>query len=695
VKELKKYPFSKKAVSAMLAATVALSPFVPTSTPFQPTTVEAATTVTDAYNRLNLIYSKLTAPQIAAYRTAGEALTKFTPEDWNSILTTEQSTKMKAALVGRDVTAEEVVAKFASLVFDTTKADVVSKLTTYKASNEYAEFVRIMGEGKTTTANDTTIDTILQLVVDAEKEVWNLGEVEVLSAIASGTIETKTIEIRKKLIDNNAGYAKLNSDLGNKLGTSLEGLFEMNDRILTKLASKELITPTQLNELKVAFAVAAFKAGNPNTGDGTTTIPTIPTIPTTPTLPVDNSHLPVGSYEVKNETSASGVVEVTTVVLDAKVAGLVNLITADKNTLVLNLEKAANGQVSKAQLPASLFTEALKKNPNAVIVIKTADGSYSVPAAQINVTQTAEKLGVAVKDVKFNVYVNTVTAPANNKLKLASKVIDYTLEAVAGTKKETISTFSTYVDRTVNGATAFNTNNSVAVKFNADGTVSSIPTLFKDKEATIKSLTNSTYAIVENNLTFPDVDNKKSWAENYIETLANKLIIQGKTDGKFAPGEEMTRAQFTVLLVKALGLPGGKYEQKFKDVKEADWFNLNGELAAAIKTGIIQGKPDGRFAPNEKITRTQAAIMLNRAMKLDFLKYDMAKLDKTKKVTDFKDTVKLDAEAKASIEAIYQAGIISGKPDGTFDPKGNTRRDQMAKMLAEFLISAKLMNEIK
>jgi hypothetical protein len=44
---------------------------------------------------------------------------------------------------------------------------------------------------------------------------------------------------------------------------------------------------------------------------------------------------------------------------------------------------------------------------------------------------------------------------------------------------------------------------------------------------------------------------------------------------------------------------------------------------------------------------------------------------------------------------IYQAGIASGKTDGTFDPKGNTRRDQMAKMLAEFLISAKLMNEIK
>jgi hypothetical protein len=664
VKKLKKYPFSKKAVSAMLAATVALSPFVSTSIPFQPTTVEAATSVTDAYNRLNQIYNLLDK---AAFRTAGEQLTKFTVQDWSSILTVEQKAKMKASLEGRDVTPEEVVKKFSELVFDTTKATVEAKIASYEASKEYKEFERIMGAG--------TTNLILQFVVDAEKELWKKEPAVIIAAVTTGKIEELTIQIRNDLIQNpdNKEYADLNAALGTKLGTSLEGLFEMNNLVIAKLESKGYINSNQVSALKNAFVLAAVEAGNPNTGNpgnggstggGSTTTP------------------PTGN-------------EVTTVITDANVATLVNQITADNNTLEINLEDVANGQVAKAQLPASLFTEALKKNPNAIIVIKTKDGSYRIPASQINVAQAAEKLGVAVKDVKFNVYVNAVNAPANNKLKLASKVIDYTLEAVAGTKKETISTFSTYVDRTINGATAFNTNNSVAVKFNADGTVSSIPTLFKDKEATIKSLTNSTYAIVENNLTFPDVDNKKSWAENYIETLANKLIIQGKTDGKFAPGEEMTRAQFTVLLVKALGLPGGKYEQKFKDVKEADWFNLNGELAAAIKTGIIQGKPDGRFAPNEKITRTQAAIMLNRAMKLDFLKYDMAKLDKTKKVTDFKDTVKLDAEAKASIEAIYQAGIISGKPDGTFDPKGNTRRDQMAKMLAEFLISAKLMNEIK
>jgi hypothetical protein len=649
VKELKKYPFSKKAVSAMLAATVALSPVLTTGNVFQPTTVEAATadfdTVTKLVEYLDSIYGLLSKDEKTALDTARNQLNTIVWEDYADDISADPTTNLDAK--------KELIGAILDIIVSTNVLQLEGKIETFRETQ--ADRVDLVF------GSDVTVDQILDFL--AQAEINYLAELKKLNLdnSVSDTVLLVTLVDAMKATKNSS---TANEAFGDKF-------FAVVDPVKTLLVLSSIPQITNLNADAKAALISALKKVQPakdpepgSTGGGSTTIP------------------PTGN-------------EVTTVITDTNVATLVNQITADNNTLEINLEDVANGQVAKAQLPASLFTEALKKNPNAIIVIKTKDGSYRIPASQINVAQAAEKLGVAVKDVKFNVYINAVNAPASNKLKLASKVIDYTLEAVAGTKKETISTFSTYVDRTVNGATAFNTNNSVAVKFNADGTVSSIPTLFKDKEATIKSLTNSTYAIVENNLTFPDVDNKKSWAENYIETLANKLIIQGKTDGKFAPGEEMTRAQFTVLLVKALGLPGGKYEQKFKDVKEADWFNLNGELAAAIKTGIIQGKPDGRFAPNEKITRTQAAIMLNRAMKLDFLKYDMAKLDNTKKVTDFKDTVKLDAEAKASIEAIYQAGIISGKPDGTFDPKGNTRRDQMAKMLAEFLISAKLMNEIK
>ena len=241
------------------------------------------------------------------------------------------------------------------------------------------------------------------------------------------------------------------------------------------------------------------------------------------------------------------------------------------------------------------------------------------------------------------------------------------------------------------GEKEFNPKTSVAVKFNADGTFTSLPTVFNGKIATVKSLTNSTYAIVENNKTFPDVDNK-NWAEESIEKLASKYIISGKSNGTYAPAEDITRAEFTVLLVRALGLPAKAYDNSFSDVKGNEWFNTNGELMAAVQYGLVVGKDNGTFAPYEKLTRAQAAVMIARAMELDFLNFDPANLDSAKKLTDFKDANKISNRSKSGIEAVYQAGIMAGKKNGTFDPNGYTKRDQMAKILAEFLVKSKLMN---
>jgi pullulanase len=155
----------------------------------------------------------------------------------------------------------------------------------------------------------------------------------------------------------------------------------------------------------------------------------------------------------------------------------------------------------------------------------------------------------------------------------------------------------------------------------------------------------------------------------------------------------MTRAQFTVLLVRALGLPAVEYDNHFKDVKGNEWFNSEGELMAAVQTGIIQGKEDGSFAPDERITRAQAAAMISRAMDIPFIGFNKNVLEESKKASDFKDAAQFAPWAKEGIEAVYQAGIVSGREDGRFDSNGYTRRDHMAKILANFLIAAGLMDD--
>lgn len=413
--------------------------------------------------------------------------------------------------------------------------------------------------------------------------------------------------------------------------------------------------------------------------------------PTPPAAEKPNTiELPAWAAEVVREKNPSGMVEVVTKVAADKVAEIVKAITAEKHNLAVKLEKPAAGEKAKAQLPASLFTEAFAKNKQATVEVVTEEASYTLPVSEINVAALAKKLGVSPSDVQITVSVNVVKP--NTKLNLQSAVVDFTVEAVAGSKKEEIKVFSTYVEREILGDSNFNASRAVAVKLNADGTFSAAPTLFDGKTATIKSLTNSTYAVVENDVTFSDVNNGKDWAEQYIEVLASKYIIKGKGDGTFGSTSQLTRAEFTALLVRALGLPGKKYDGRFKDVKGNEWFNDNNALMAAIEYGIIQGKGNSTFAPGEKITRTEAAAMIGRAMKLDFINYDLSTLDKSKSLKDFADASSIGSWAKSDVETVYQAGIINGKAKNKFAPAGNTQRNEMAKILANFLVKAKLMN---
>jgi hypothetical protein len=54
-------------------------------------------------------------------------------------------------------------------------------------------------------------------------------------------------------------------------------------------------------------------------------------------------------------------------------------------------------------------------------------------------------------------------------------------------------------------------------------------------------------------------------------------------------------------------------------------------------------------------------------------------------VRDFADNAYIRQYARASVEALFQAGVINGRPDGRFDPQGNATRAELATMLQRFV----------
>lgn len=135
------------------------------------------------------------------------------------------------------------------------------------------------------------------------------------------------------------------------------------------------------------------------------------------------------------------------------------------------------------------------------------------------------------------------------------------------------------------------------------------------------------------------------------------------------PENNITRAQFTKILVNAMNLTNGDIKKTFPDVKTSDWYYDYVQIASS--RGIITGKENGTFKPFDKITRAQMAAMIYRAFKptVDF--------SATGKV--FKDVDKGNFAYEAVVKSAAM-GIIKGYGD-EFRPNNNATRSQAVLMI--------------
>lgn len=183
---------------------------------------------------------------------------------------------------------------------------------------------------------------------------------------------------------------------------------------------------------------------------------------------------------------------------------------------------------------------------------------------------------------------------------------------------------------------------------------------------------------------FTDITN--IFAKEEINALAAKGIIQGKSETKFAPNAQISRAEFAVLLARSLELPLKEYEGTFTDVNTSKKWAFAG-VEAAARAGIVNGTLDGKFNPDAPIKREEIAAMVVRAIEYK----DKEKLKDLEQPNKFKDHGTIGAFA---IESVYNAtalGIIKGNESG-FNPKNNATRAEAAVMLYRALEQLKMLD---
>ena len=169
------------------------------------------------------------------------------------------------------------------------------------------------------------------------------------------------------------------------------------------------------------------------------------------------------------------------------------------------------------------------------------------------------------------------------------------------------------------------------------------------------------------------------WAADNILFAASRGLLSGTSDTTFSPDTGMTRGMFVTALGRLAGINPDSYQTgKFTDVKADAYYAPYVNWAA--QTGIVEGVTATTFAPDTNINREQmAVIMKNYAAKLG---YD---LPQTLKAVTFADNTQISSWAKDAVKSMQQAGILAGKNENKFDPKGTATRAEVATVLRQFV----------
>jgi len=181
-------------------------------------------------------------------------------------------------------------------------------------------------------------------------------------------------------------------------------------------------------------------------------------------------------------------------------------------------------------------------------------------------------------------------------------------------------------------------------------------------------------------LTFDDVD-ENAWYFESVNKVASAGLFVGTQYGNFEPNAQMTRAMFAQVLANLDGANTADFAEllgSFRDVLPNAWYFEAVEWAASH--GIITGFGDGNFAPNNAINREQMAAMLFR-----FINVMGIELPVSHTIVQFTDQSSISSWAVEDVAAMQAIGLITGRPDGSFDPQATASRAEVATIFARFL----------
>ena len=398
-------------------------------------------------------------------------------------------------------------------------------------------------------------------------------------------------------------------------------------------------------------------SGNNSGGGGSSGTP----VTTPPTTQIENTP---GTVQAPAPVVNNAGVASTAIDADALTKAL-----KESDTAKINVPKAEGASAYEAVLPA---TALVSENTSKKIEIATELGKVTVPGSMLTPSDAAgaQSVGITIAKADTDVF-DTAVKSQIGKRPAVELIVSIDGRRITWSNPEAPVTVQ--IPYTPTAAELADPERIVVWYIDEAGKAVAVPTGKYDSETgniTFTSTHSGNYAVTYVKKNFDDIG-KYSWASRAIEVLAAKGIINGTSETTFNPSADIRRADFIVLLVKALGL-SAKPQGNFTDVSSSAYYA--DALATAKALGITAGVGNNNFNPNAKISREDMVVLAARAMEKAGKPLANAS---DSELEGYSDSAQISGYALNDVAALIKAGIIKGSGN-TINPKRTATRAEAA-----------------
>ncbi|ACL20462.1 cell wall/surface repeat protein [Desulfitobacterium hafniense DCB-2] len=422
--------------------------------------------------------------------------------------------------------------------------------------------------------------------------------------------------------------------------------------------------------------------GGSSSNDNSSPVIVTPPAPDKPNSPTQG--------EIKVPGTVDGKGNVTVSIIDKTVTDAFNkaLAEAKKNgteqngiTVVLRVDTGnKTGSNVTVNLPKAVQdTIIAKKIVNTIVVVDNPDIRVGMDLATVQEINKQAKSDVNITATRTNS--GKLTGEA--KKAIGSRPV-FDLKVNYGNGKA-VSSFG-----------AGSVSVTIPYTLGANEKAGNVQAVYVDSKGKVHWLVNSVYDSVEKVLRFSTdhfsiygigykqantafTDIAGHWAKEDIEFVASRGLFGGTSETKFSPNTAMTRGMFVTALGRLANADVSGYaKSSFSDVQDDAYYM--GYIEWASKNNIVNGVGNGKFAPDQSITREQmAVIMSNYAKTIGYT------LPKVHIENIFTDNAKISTYAKEAVKQMQMAGVISGKNGNLYDPQGTATRAEVSAVLRRFV----------